>query len=113
MLIFYLLCACTVCCSTVSFSCSRISALTEQLERLFSAEKSEASRDLDQLRYVTLKMYQLLQTQGIYIYTIHVLFSTEDILYEETLSGVHDQQWSSSESSKIFLLQYCRGQSLL
>ncbi|XP_028418309.1 cytosolic carboxypeptidase 1-like isoform X2 [Dendronephthya gigantea] len=40
---------------------SRIAQLSEQLERLLAVEKT--SRDLEQLRYVTLKMYQLLQTQ--------------------------------------------------
>ncbi|CAB3988352.1 cytosolic carboxypeptidase 1-like, partial [Paramuricea clavata] len=40
---------------------SRISQVTEQLEKLVAVDKS--ARDMEQLRYVTLKMCQLLQTQ--------------------------------------------------
>jgi hypothetical protein len=37
--------------------------VTEQLEKLVAVDKS--ARDMEQLRYVTLKMCQLLQTQGL------------------------------------------------
>lgn len=45
------------------YSSSRIAQVSEQLERLLAVEKT--SRDLEQLRYVTLKTYQLLQAQGL------------------------------------------------
>lgn len=46
---------------STSKSGSRISQVTEQLEKLVAVDKS--ARDMEQLRYVTLKMCQLLQTQ--------------------------------------------------
>lgn len=71
-------------------SSSRIGSLTEQLERLFCAEKSE--RDLDQLRYVTLKMYQLLQNQekGKKDVTHKILEKTSTLL--GLLEGCNDPQ---------------------
>ena len=50
------------------FSGSRIAQVTEQLEKLVAVEKP--LRDTEQLRYVTLKMCQLLQTQGLFKLTI-------------------------------------------
>ena len=50
------------------FSGSRITQVTEQLEKLVAVEKS--LRDMEQLRYVTLKMYQLLQTHGLLKLTV-------------------------------------------
>lgn len=41
---------------------TRIAQLTEQLEKLIAVDNF--ARDLEQLRYVTLKMCQLLQMQG-------------------------------------------------